>query len=311
MLEIAVSREHDWLACTPDALVEDPKRPGVGIAQIKCWSEFDRKGWADEPPLYVQIQMQIEMLVTGCQWGVVPVMFGTNALERFFVEPNEKLIKAMLPLLRDFQTCVELRTMPPIDGSYETSLALARLHPDDDGTAVALPAEADDWVRRLDRAKALRKSLDERIGSLENQIKAALGSHTFGMTDAGEWLSWKTTSRSGYTVQPTTYRTLRRCKAPKGITVDDAAPAIDFKVADRIKIPLWKKQWMLERSNRCRWCKCTLTLSTATLEHVVPLALGGTNDDHNLDLACPECNHARGCDASLPVSVSSLVKGTL
>jgi len=34
-----------------------------------------------------------------------------------------------------------------------------------------------------------------------------------------------------------------------------------------------------------------------TVEHIVPLCLGGTNDPANIALACAPCNHERGRDA--------------
>lgn len=43
----------------------------------------------------------------------------------------------------------------------------------------------------------------------------------------------------------------------------------------------------------CHYCQCRLTYATATLDHVVPRALGGTNALYNLRLACKGCNQAK------------------
>lgn len=65
--------------------------------------------------------------------------------------------------------------------------------------------------------------------------------------------------------------------------------------------------FLVERDGtRCTWCcreminlpidqkqDCSLHM---TLEHVVPLAHGGTHDLLNLALACFQCNNARGDD---------------
>jgi hypothetical protein len=56
----------------------------------------------------------------------------------------------------------------------------------------------------------------------------------------------------------------------------------------RVKIRLFKKQ------KHCHWCKAKLTLETATLEHVIPLARGGLDNDNNRVLACEPCNRKRG-----------------
>jgi hypothetical protein len=44
----------------------------------------------------------------------------------------------------------------------------------------------------------------------------------------------------------------------------------------------------------CCWCNTPLTLDTSTLEHVIPLDLGGLDNDNNTTLACATCNNDRG-----------------
>lgn len=45
---------------------------------------------------------------------------------------------------------------------------------------------------------------------------------------------------------------------------------------------------------RCCWCDGHLEPSTATIEHIIPRSLGGSNELKNLDMACIPCNVARG-----------------
>jgi len=54
------------------------------------------------------------------------------------------------------------------------------------------------------------------------------------------------------------------------------------------------KRSLLARDPHCQWCKKLLTLETATIEHVVPLARGGLDNMNNKALACEPCNRARG-----------------
>ncbi len=44
----------------------------------------------------------------------------------------------------------------------------------------------------------------------------------------------------------------------------------------------------------CWWCKEPLTLDTSTLEHKIPLDIGGLDNANNRTLACFPCNQARG-----------------
>lgn len=53
---------------------------------------------------------------------------------------------------------------------------------------------------------------------------------------------------------------------------------------------------LFKRSNKCHWCKKSLTLDTSTIEHVIPLARGGLENANNRVLACFECNKERGND---------------
>ena len=46
--------------------------------------------------------------------------------------------------------------------------------------------------------------------------------------------------------------------------------------------------------NNCHWCNDQLTIETSTLEHIIPLDLGGLDNRNNYTLACADCNHGRG-----------------
>lgn len=49
----------------------------------------------------------------------------------------------------------------------------------------------------------------------------------------------------------------------------------------------------LLQKGRCAYCRAFLGLDFH-VDHIVPVALGGTNDPVNLQLACPNCNVAKG-----------------
>ena len=44
----------------------------------------------------------------------------------------------------------------------------------------------------------------------------------------------------------------------------------------------------------CYYCHKIFIYDDLTVEHIVPLCLGGTNEDSNITLACAPCNHERG-----------------
>lgn len=49
---------------------------------------------------------------------------------------------------------------------------------------------------------------------------------------------------------------------------------------------------MIAQAGRCALCTCTL--ERYHLDHIVPLVLGGTNTDGNVQLLCPPCNLRKG-----------------
>jgi 5-methylcytosine-specific restriction endonuclease McrA len=51
---------------------------------------------------------------------------------------------------------------------------------------------------------------------------------------------------------------------------------------------------MRDCSRRCVYCARPLDLSVATLDHVIPLAKGGTHHPGNLVAACTSCNRLKG-----------------
>lgn len=44
----------------------------------------------------------------------------------------------------------------------------------------------------------------------------------------------------------------------------------------------------------CSLCGASLSLRTRNLDHIVPIAEGGSNDDDNLRLTCGSCNWSKG-----------------
>jgi len=47
----------------------------------------------------------------------------------------------------------------------------------------------------------------------------------------------------------------------------------------------------------CYYCKEVFLLDKLTIEHLIALCLGGTNDPNNITLACSPCNNQKGKDA--------------
>ncbi len=293
---------HEYIHATPDAVLFDNEHEGPGSLSIKTWSEYDQKSWIDAPPISVQIQIQQELAVLGWKWGYVAVLFGSQRLERFYVERDDRFITALLTCLEEFWAYVVDKIEPPIDESRATAKALARLHPNDNGTSVYLPIDADAMIESYQRATRLAKVAEQRKVSIANQLKVWIGDATYGITPQGRCACWKTQTRKAFSVAESTSRVMRLAeKTPKSVELPSD---VDCKVASRVRLPRNLKIRLVKEDPHCRWCNAKLTMKTATFEHLVPLALGGTNEVKNISIACVGCNSARGSNATLPLEPS-------
>jgi 5-methylcytosine-specific restriction endonuclease McrA len=52
------------------------------------------------------------------------------------------------------------------------------------------------------------------------------------------------------------------------------------------------KDLIIEQLGRCNYCRHELV--DFHVDHIIPLALGGINDDSNIQLLCPKCNRKKG-----------------
>ncbi len=71
-------------------------------------------------------------------------------------------------------------------------------------------------------------------------------------------------------------------------------PKLNGKPEKRLKNYTKVKRKMLSKKHYCNWCGTYLDLTTATLDHVIPISLGGLNNSNNYVLACNQCNKDRG-----------------
>ena len=92
-----------------------------------------------------------------------------------------------------------------------------------------------------------------------------------------------------------------------GVTPEQAVE-MAFKPPDAKRVPRRDKRRghyreakrkMMRENPHCHWCRERLTMKIgaphqATLDHKIPLALGGLDNANNWVLACEPCNHDRG-----------------
>lgn len=200
-----------FMRCTPDGTYECDDL-GSGLVQAKTTSAFLAGDWQSEPPLAAQIQLQHEMEVMGYSRGTLAVIIGGQSFDWFDIERNDKFIAALKVAEAEFWQLVESDTPPAVDSSLSCAKAIAKLHPDDNGEVIVLPAEATGWANDLDSAKSRIKEMEEVKRENENRIKAAIGDNTIGVLPDGSQFTWKTQTRAAHEVKESKFRVLRTKK---------------------------------------------------------------------------------------------------
>lgn len=74
------------------------------------------------------------------------------------------------------------------------------------------------------------------------------------------------------------------------------APKADRDRRRRSYAKVKERLWRIEAKRLCHWCRHKMSYGEATIEHKIPLARGGLDNDNNRVLAHAKCNHSRGCD---------------
>ena len=62
----------------------------------------------------------------------------------------------------------------------------------------------------------------------------------------------------------------------------------------RINIPASVRKYVLQRDNyQCQSCGVNKQQASLNVDHIVPLATGGSNDISNLQVLCSKCNQRK------------------
>ena len=206
-----------WLFCSPDGLIGTD-----GMYEGKTANAFAGHDWNESVPDYVLCQTQHQLAVTGRVYCYVCVLIGGSTLKYFCVNRDDRFIGEMLKVLDRFWTLVESNVAPEVDGKPSTSNAIRRLHPNDSGRTMILPDVADLILDEREVLKSHVKELESQIEELNNRLKVMMTDATWGQSQGGYTVSYKTIERDGYAVKPSTFRQICVSK-PKGKRSTEAA----------------------------------------------------------------------------------------
>ena len=102
----------------------------IQILECKSIGEWGTKHWRDGVPLYVIIQVQHQLAVTGKQAAHVCALICGHEAKIFKIERNETVIQQLITSERIFWNCVEKDIPPSVDASESAAKALQLLYPE-------------------------------------------------------------------------------------------------------------------------------------------------------------------------------------
>lgn len=208
---IYAAEELSYVAATFDAFTAEAGDPGVVEVKNVGWQKAEE--WAEEPPIFYQIQLQWQLQVSGFAWGSLAALVGGQKFVYFDLARNDRFIALLLERAAAFWARIE-KQEPPTPVAMDAGL-MGLLYPTQDpGARVLLPPESAAWDAQRLRADAQIKEGKALKDEAEALLKGSIGAHEVGVLPDGTAYSWKQVARAGYEVKPTTYRELRR-KAAK------------------------------------------------------------------------------------------------
>ena len=86
----------------------------------------------------------------------------------------------------------------------------------------------------------------------------------------------------------------RACTPKQAIEMTRTAPTLGNKKDKRSGGSRKKREALFKKGvTSCHWCGEELTIDDSTIEHIIPLNIGGLDNANNRTLACADCNHGR------------------
>jgi putative phage-type endonuclease len=204
---IQTNPDYPWLHCTVDRFSQ--RRDGEGVVEGKNVGWRLRNDWLDGTPVYVQMQIQEQLAVTGLAWGSAAALLGGQEFVYEDHERNGAFIGVMLKKTKEFWERVQ--NGDPPEAQAEDVKTMRLLYADyQKGKVIELEDDASEHdrmrtlaIKDIKQAETVRDwhtvKLQELIGDAES-----------GRLPGGGGYVWQTVNRKGYSVGPTSYRDFRR-----------------------------------------------------------------------------------------------------
>jgi putative phage-type endonuclease len=197
--------KYDWLVATLDRKVFDEELNVWCPGELKHVGGFERPDeWVADPPLYNQIQLQIQMACMDVPVGYLIGLFPGYNLRWTRLQRNDAFLEISYPIFESFMDQVKRREPPTVSGPKCLDL-VKRLYPTPNGSTVDLSNDVLMLAREWDTAKVAAREATSRVKEIEAELRLRIGDAETGEMSDGSILVRKTINRKGYTVEPTSF----------------------------------------------------------------------------------------------------------
>lgn len=183
---------------------------GYTLVELKTTSEFNRSNWEDdELPDSYYIQVQWQLLITGAKQAYIAYLIGNRNFNVKEIQRNDEVIERLVNAAQNFwENNVIPRVPPAPDGSASSKEILKRMYPkEDQAKAINLPELTEDYKLYKEYSEQM-KLINPQIEAIKQKIMFLMGAAEVAMIGDHK-VTWKTISKDGYFVKPSSSRQLR------------------------------------------------------------------------------------------------------
>lgn len=211
------------IGATPDFMIGgDDAQHQLGVLEIKTIGASDfKRDWrgGDDmgeivPPLWIILQVQLQMHLTGASFGIVAVLpvseWSPMDVHEIEIPKNPAVIEKIIAAADAFWGRIERGEPPDFDYEKDMAVVKALYASAESGKPVDLSMDNAIGVL-LDRREALKlseKACEGELETIEAEIRAKIGDAEMALVP-GWTVTLKNQHRKGYTVEPADFRVLR------------------------------------------------------------------------------------------------------
>jgi len=201
--------ENKWMLANIDGKFEHPELGLCGL-ELKTAGEYQREHWENEQlPDDYYCQVQWYLAVTGLQTWYVGYLLGNRLFNGLKVPRNEAVIEKLITRGKDFWENNVLAKVPPAPGGFNCDMdILKKLYPEEERAKTIELHDIQDVYDEYKQLIKQQKEIELEISAIKQLFMSRMGIAEVALVGTKK-ITWKMVHRSGYTVEPTSFRQFR------------------------------------------------------------------------------------------------------